>query len=330
MSYIISPEFWFTVLASTTPVMLATLAANIIQQSGQFNLGIEGTMLISALAGVLVSAYSQSLLLGCLAGLAIGVIISFALGYFTLYMKAPENSVGVAINLVAMGGTVFILSIFTGSKITSSSLVSLSFPNIEIPIIENIPVLGTILSGHNLITYLSWIFAILLYFMLYKTKFGLNIRAVGENKKAAESVGINVNRNKFFALFLCGIFCGFGGMYLSMGALKSFTANMVAGRGFLSLAMNTMSQGNPLLGWLGSLLYGFSNTITVYLQMYSNMDLKLIDAFPYLFIIVVLVIIQLIKGWINNKKEMKLILGEDKTWQKNTTTHGQTPKQKMD
>lgn len=312
MSYIISPEFWFTVLASTTPVMLATIAANIVTQSGQFNLGIEGTMLISALTGVLVSAYSNSLLLGCLAGLVIAVLISFALGYFTLYLKAPENSVGVAINLLAMGGTVFVLSIFTGSKITSSSLVSLSFPNIDIPIIENIPVLGTILSGHNLITYLGWIFAVLLYLMLYKTKLGLNIRAVGENKKAAESVGINVNRIKFFALFLCGIFSGFGGMYLSMGALKSFTANMVAGRGFLSLAMDTMSQGNPILGWMGSLLYGFSNTITVYLQMYSKMDLKLIGSLPYLFIIVVLVIIQSIKGWINNKKEKKLILEEDK------------------
>lgn len=312
MSYIISPEFWFTVLASTTPVMLATIAANIVSQSGMFNLGIEGTMLISALTGVLVSAYSQSLLLGCLAGLAIAVITSFALGYFTIYMKAPENSVGVAINLLAMGGTVFILSIATGSKITSSSLVSLSFPRIDIPIIESIPVLGRILSGHNLITYLGWIFAILLYLMLYKTKIGLNIRAVGENKVAAESVGINVNRTKFFALFLCGIFSGFGGMYLSMGALKSFTSNMVAGRGFLSLAMNTMSQGNPLFGWVGSLLYGFSNTITVYLQMYSAIDMKLIGLFPYIFIIVALIIIQAVRGWINDKKEKKLIIEEDK------------------
>ncbi|MEN6621805.1 MAG: ABC transporter permease [Smithella sp.] len=277
-----------------------------------FNLGVEGTMLSSALAGVLVSAYTQSLWLGCLAGLATGVILSFILGYFTLYLKASENAVGVAINLMATGGTVFILSQVTGSKITSSALASLTFPKIDIPIIQDIPVVGTILSGHNLVTYLGWIFAILLYLMLYKTKLGLNIRAVGENKMAADSAGINVNRTKFVALFLCGIFCGFGGMYLSMGALKSFTANMVAGRGFLSLAMNALSQGNPLLGWAGSLLYGFSNTITIYLELYSDIDLKLIDAFPYLFIIIVLVIVQFIKGWINNSKEKKLILKEGK------------------
>jgi simple sugar transport system permease protein len=94
--------------------------------------------------------------------------------------------------------------------------------------------------------------------------------------------------------------------------------------------MDTMSQGNPLFGWLGSLLYGFSNTITVYLQMYSKMDMKLIGSFPYIFIIVILIVIQSIRSWINNKKEKKLILEEDKTWQKNITIPGQTPKQKMD
>lgn len=88
-----------------------------------------------------------------------------------------------------------------------------------------------------------------------------------------------------------------------MGALKSFTTGMVAGRGYMALAMDAMSQGNPIIGCLSSLLYGFSDTITVYLQLYSQMDLKLIDAFPYLFIIVVLVIIQAIRGMIAKRKE---------------------------
>ena len=92
------------------------------------------------------------------------------------------------------------------------------------------------------------------------------------------------------------MFCALGGMYLSMGSLKSFTAGMVAGRGYLSLAMQAISQGNPVVGFLSSLLYGFSDTITVYLQLYSNLDLKLIDAFPYVFIIVVLSILQVSKS----------------------------------
>lgn len=133
-------------------------------------------------------------------------------------------------------------------------------------------------------------------FYCNKTKLGLNIRAVGENEEAARSAGINVLKTRFISLLFCGVFCALGGMYLSMGSLKSFTAGMVAGRGYLSLAMQAISQGNPVVGFLSSLLYGFSDTITVYLQLYSNLDLKLIDAFPYVFIIVVLTILQVSKS----------------------------------
>jgi len=107
---------------------------------------------------------------------------------------------------------------------------------------------------------------------------------------------------KFISLALCGVYCAFGGMYLSMGSLKSFTAGMVAGRGFLSLAMDAMSQGNPLVGMISSLLYGFSDTITVYLQLYSNIDLKMISAFPYVFIIFVLFIVHLVNKAVVKKR----------------------------
>lgn len=302
-AFLTSPSFWYSVLASTTPVMLATLSANIVTKAGIFNLGIEGTMLICALAGVLGSAFTKSLWMGALIGIVLGITVSFILGYFALIMKGPMNACGVAINLTATGGTVFVLATITGSKITSSSLTSLSFPKVNIPIIQNIPVLGEILSGHNLVTYLGWAFAILTWLMLYKTKLGRSIRAVGENEEAAKSAGINVLLMKFTALALCGVFSAFGGMYLSMGSLNSFTAGMVSGRGYLALAMDAMSQGNPLIGWLSSLLYGFSNTITVYMQLYSNLDLKLIDAFPYIFIIVVLVVLQLVKNQMKRRRE---------------------------
>lgn len=302
-SFLTSPSFWYSVLASTTPVMLATLAANIVTKSGIFNLAIEGTMLICALAGVLASAFTQNLLVGALVGVLFGILVSYILGYFALVMKGPMNSCGVAINLTAAGGSVFVLATVTGSKITSSSLTSMTFPRIHIPLVQDIPVLGQIISGHNLVTYLGWIFAVLTWLMLYKTTLGRNIRAVGENEEAAKSAGINVLKMKFTALALCGVFCAFGGMYLSMGSLNSFTAGMVSGRGYLALAMDAMSQGNPLVGWASSLLYGFSDTITVYLQLYSNLDLKLIDAFPYIFIIVVLVALQVFKNRLKRHRE---------------------------
>ena len=155
MEFLISPNFWSSVLASTTPVLLATLAANIMTKAGMFNLGIEGTMLMCALAGVLASAFTGSLFVGALLGVLLGILVSFVLGYFILKMNAPMNACGVAINLAATGGTVFILAMVCGSKNNSTSIVSASFPNINIPILKDIPVLGQILSGQNFVTYLS-------------------------------------------------------------------------------------------------------------------------------------------------------------------------------
>ena len=301
--FFLSPTFWKTVLASTTPVMLATLAANMMTKSGIFNLAIEGTMLICALTGVVISAFTQNLWAGCLVAVLMGVLVSFIFGYFALIMKGAMNACGVAMNLIASGGTVFVLVMLTGSKANSSALKSLTFPMVEIPFIKDIPILGTIISGQNLVTYIGWGIVALTAWMLYKTKLGINIRAVGENPEAARAAGINVIFHQFVALAICGISCAFGGMYLSMGALRSFTTGMVAGRGYMSLAMDAMSQGNPVVGCLSSLLYGFSDTITVYLQLYSKIDLKLIEAFPYLFIIAVLVVIQGIRKMIARKKE---------------------------
>ena len=303
MAFFASPTFWRTVLASTTPVMLATLAANMMTKSGIFNLAIEGTMLICALTGVVVSAFTQNLWIGCIVAVLMGVAVSFVFGYFALVMKGAMNACGVALNLVASGGTVFVLVMLTGSKANSSALKSLTFPVVGIPVLKDIPILGTIFFEQNLVTYIGWVIVAATSWMLYKTKLGIHIRAVGENPAASKAAGLNVILHQFVALAICGVACSFGGMYLSMGALKSFTTGMVAGRGYMSLAMDAMSQGNPVVGCLSSLLYGFSDTITVYLQLYSKIDLKLIDAFPYLFIIVVLVIIQAIRRMTAKKKE---------------------------
>lgn len=295
-SMFLSSNFYSSVLASTTPVLFATLAANIVTKAGIFNLGIEGTMLICALAGVLGSAFTDSLLLGMIISILSGIFVSFVLGYFSLIMKGAMNACGVAINLAATGGTVFVLSMVCGSKNNSSSIVSKFFPNVNIPIIKDIPFIGEILSGQNLITYISWLMVILMVVLLYRTKVGMEIRAVGENRAAAESVGINVLSRQFLALMICGICCALGGMYLSMGAMHGFTAGMVAGRGYLSLAMDAIAGGNPVIGSASSLLYGFANTITIYLQLYSDADLQLISAFPYIFIVIVLIVIQLVRG----------------------------------
>ena len=150
MEFLANLDFWFTVLRCTTPVLLATMAALIASRSGLLNLGLEGTMTISALCGVLGSGFTGSLFVGAVAGLASGTLYTMLLAYFIQHLKANQVITGVALNLAATGGSVFCLYSLTGDKNASNSLPSAAFPAVDIPVLKDIPGLGQILSGHNL------------------------------------------------------------------------------------------------------------------------------------------------------------------------------------
>ena len=191
---ILSAEFGFAVFRVMTPLLFAAIGVSISNLAGTINISMEGTMLMSAFIGVLVSAFTGSLLLALLAGVAAGVAMGAVLGYFHLRLKADIILAAIALNLFATGFTVFLLFIASGDKGSSSSLRSLLFPDVHIPLIKSIPVLGTIISGHNIMTYGAILAIIVFYVITFKTPLGLRIRAVGQNPNAAESVGINVNR----------------------------------------------------------------------------------------------------------------------------------------
>lgn len=300
--FLFTSSFWFAVIRSTTPVLFATLAVNIAAKSGVVNIAVEGMMLISALIGVLVSASTQSLILGALAGMAAGTIVALVLGFFIMKQKANPIVTGIAINLAALGGTTFLLYVITGDKSISSSLRSLTFPAVNIPIIENIPVVGQILSGHNFLTYVAILCMIALALMLKYTSFGFKIRSVGENPEAARSVGINVEKTRIISLGLSGIIASLGGMFLSMGYMSMFTANMTAGRGYMAMATDAMAASNPIGGFAASVIYGFSDSVAVYLQQ-SNIPLEIVQMLPYLFIIVMYSIYS-VKRKRDNKEEI--------------------------
>ena len=293
-SFLLTPEFWFSVLRVATPVIFATIAANIAMQAGVFNLAIEGTMLAAALAGVLISAYTGSgtfgLLMGLIAGLLIGVVFGWALGFFALRLNVHIVISGIGLNLVAMGGTVFIMYTLLRDKGVTTALVSSTFPSVDLPIFAWIPVVGDYLtrvfSGHNILTYLSVLFAIFMWILLYKTPLGLKIRAVGENSDAAESVGIKVTRVQFIALTISGLMSALGGMFLSMGYLSFFSAGMVAGRGFLSIATDSMAMSNPVIGLFASLIYGFFDSISSNIAHVSQRFDMIFRLTPYTLIII--------------------------------------------
>lgn len=279
-SYIFSVDFFFMWIRVATPIILVALGAVVCERSGVVNLGLEGTMLIAALFGVLGSYFGKGLLPGFLLGIASALVVSLLFAFFHLVLKANNVLCGTAINTLAAGLTVFVLQMVTGEKGTSASIKSYSYPEINIPILEDIPILGEILSGHNLLTYLAVVLLFVVMFLLFKTPLGLRIRAVGENPNAAESVGIPVVRIRFIAISICGALAGLGGMYLSMAYLPIFARDMTAGRGFISLAACAMGRANPVGVFVSALVFAFFDGLSNILQV-LRIPAEFVQMMPY-------------------------------------------------
>lgn len=277
---IFSSAFVFSILRLTTPILFATLSSVISERAGVGNITMEGVMLISALTGVMVSAYTQSAGLGLLAAVVIGGLVGQLLSYLIFKLSVNDLLAGIAVNLLGSGGTVFILFAFTGVRGISTALSSKVLPNIEIPLIKDIPVLGEILSGHNVLTYLAFLMAFLVWYLLFKTPLGLRIRAVGETPEAAKSVGINVYKTKSIALVIAGALAGFGGAYMSMGYVSWFAKNMTAGRGWIGIAAAAMSGQHPVWGTVDAILFGVADALANTLQT-ANLPSQLVLMTPY-------------------------------------------------
>ena len=310
--HIISFQFVAMWLRVATPLIFTSMGAVICEKSGVVNLGLEGIMLSSALAGVMGSAFSGSLVVGVLTGLAMGLALSAVFAYFHLVLKANAVLCGTAINTFAGGFTVFMLEITTGEKGNSSSLKSLAFGSWEIPVVKDIPVIGELLSGHNVLTYFAFVMVGIIWYLLYKTPIGLRIRAVGENENAINSVGISVKRVRFFAIMLCGVMASFGGMYLSMGYLNMFVRDMVAGRGFISLAANAMGQATPIGTMLSALVFAFFDGLSNILQL-LKIPSEFVQMLPYAATIAGLVAYSIQKTHNSHKKHKRIRLREGDT-----------------
>lgn len=277
---IFTPAFLFSVIRVSTPLILGAMAALICNRGGMLHIAFEGTMLSAAFFGMLVSALTQNIFLGILGAIAGGMLISMLLGYFNLILNSNRTLTGIALNTFASAGTVFALYLLVQDKGTSSSLPSLVVPDLELPIIKDIPVLGTILSGHNALTYVSFLAVLLTYIIIFRTALGLKIRTVGENPNAAASVGINVMRIRFITLGLSAVIASLAGAYMSMGYLSWFSRDMMAGRGFMSIAAQNLGAALPLPSLLASLAFGAVTALANVLQT-LNMPSEIIQAMPY-------------------------------------------------
>lgn len=280
---VMNATFAASILRISTPILLAALGAMISDRAGCANIGLEGTMLISALAGVAVSSLGTETTgpwMGLLAAIVIGGIVGAVMAYLILGLKTNGVLAGVAVNSIGSAGTIFVLYLLTGQKGISSSMRSYNLPKVNIPILKDIPILGDIFSGQNLLTYVAFIAVAIMAYLLYKTPLGLRIRAVGENPGAAASVGINVTKMKCIALILSGIMAGLGGAHMSMGYVSWFARDMTAGRGFIALAAEAMGRATPVGTMVSSVFFGVAMAIANALQT-LNIAYELVAGIPY-------------------------------------------------
>ena len=218
-SMIFTTSFGYSIIRITSPILFAALAAVVAEKAGVTNIGLEGIMMISALFGVLFAYWTSYWWVGVIGAVVVGIILALIIGVFALKLKTDIILAGIAINLVGSGGTIFLLYLFTGLKGNTASLTTpgMLTPKIDIPILESIPILGPIFSGHSILTYVAFILVLLVWILLYKTAIGLQIRAVGENSHAADSVGISVLKIQYIALGISGALSGLGGTTLRAG-----------------------------------------------------------------------------------------------------------------
>jgi simple sugar transport system permease protein len=268
-------------LRLATPVILAGLCALITDRAGILNIAGEGMIMIGAWFAVAASYFFISSMMGLLAGILSGLAIGGLFALFSLKFRAHIIVMGIAINIFADSATIFLTRSVFGVAGSFMDPQIQGFKPIAIPFIQDIPILGQLLSGYTFIVYLTWFLVAATAIFLYRTPWGLHLRAVGENPEAAETMGINVQRIRFLAVMASGVFAALAGVYLSLGHLQGYVDKMAAGRGFIGMSVNTFGGGAPLGVFLSSLLFGFVDTLGFRLQSEQIIPIYFVSMLPY-------------------------------------------------
>lgn len=295
ISFIFSENFLTSSISYALPIIFAAFAALISNKANIVSINIEGSMSVAALSGALVSYYTQSWAIGLLAAIAAGVGMSLLLALSAIKLKTDTFLSGIALNTFASGLCVLVLYLVLGVKGDSSMTPSVLIPQVKIPLLSEIPVIGPSLFAQNLLFYVAVISLFALLFLLYRTRLGTKIRATGYNPEATASVGIKTGRVQTVSLVFCGIFCGLGGAYLSMANLGYFSAGMVSGRGFIGIAAEAMGAGKPVLTMLFSLLFGAVDYFAAGGQTVMSAPYELLNSLPYIMTLATLLIYSLAK-----------------------------------
>lgn len=273
-------------IRNATPLGFAALGGLFSERSGVINIGLEGMMLMSAFAGVAGASLTGSTLLGLLIALLVGLLFGLIHAVATITFEADQIISGIAINLLAIGGTGLLMVVIFGSGGTSPRIDD--FDVIRIPGLADIPIISAVFNQTALV-YLLYALVPIIWWVLFRSRFGLRLRAVGEVPEAVDTSGVNVFRLRYIGVGLSGMLAGLGGAFLSMSLLSAFSEGMTNGRGFIALAALIFGRWNPIGTFAAALLFGFAQAVVFGGDIGVTIPDEFIQMFPYLLVIVALV-----------------------------------------
>lgn len=271
----------------SAPIILCVLGGMFAYKANVLNIALEGMMLNGAFVSILAYHFTQNMALTLLLTVGSTLIYGLIFSFLGVTMKGNVIIIGLAINMMSTAIAGFVLVIMQTSNIILQDF-DLNALKINVPIIENIPFIGDILSGHPPITYISFLMIFLMYVLMYHTKFGVYVRVVGESEDAAKAIGLRVDFYKYAAILIGAVGCALGGMNLSLERLGLFTNSMTAARGFIAVAAIYCGQGRPVQSAFYAILFGLSRALAVNLSVYAGNAAGLFDCFPYILMIAVL------------------------------------------
>jgi general nucleoside transport system permease protein len=285
----------------STPLLLVCLAGLFSERAGIFDIGLEGKMLAAAFLAAAVASVTGNVWLGLVAGIGASLLLSAIHGLASITYRGNQLISGVAINFLAAGLTVVISQRWFGQGGRTPQLDETArFPAVILPGAEalaGIPVIGPlyadVISGHSVLVYLAFLCVPLTWWVLFRTRFGLRLRAVGENPAAVDTAGISVVGLRFAAIAICGVLCGIAGAYLSTALQAGFVRDMTAGRGFIALAALIFAKWRPWFALYACLLFGFLQALALRSDLIEDMigmrvQGQLLDVLPYILTVIIL------------------------------------------
>ncbi|HIR64288.1 MAG TPA: ABC transporter permease [Candidatus Faecousia faecigallinarum] len=278
-------------LRSATPVALAAQGGLMTEHAGIMNIGMDGMILIGAFTAVSVSWLLGSAWLGLLAAVLTGVLVGLFFALFVVKFKSDEFIIGTALNIFAGGLTVFLLrALFQvkGSFQGTADRPVVGLPRVDLGVLREMPFFGPLLDNSSIFILLTWILVLLMWILVYRTPWGLWIRAAGERPDALRTAGISPQKMKWISSVVCGAFCGLAGAQLALGNVTMFAEGMSNSRGYVAFACVIFGAANPGKAYLAALMFGFFDALGYRLQEY-NINSNLTSMMPYVITVIMMV-----------------------------------------